>query len=127
MSAGAACVTRPTRSSGRAGLRTSLRAAPQAVPEMSGPASHEALRKGARAASTPATVRGSVRSHPFELRRAGMKRAAGGAMRGFATAAPSPSTAATGSRAISSAVTLSSTIWFTNELLAPFSSRRRTR
>ena len=32
-----------------------------------------------------------------------------------------------GSRAISSGVTLSSTIWFTNELLAPFSSRRRTR
>ena len=56
-----------------------------------------------------------------------MKRSAGAAMHGFETAPPSPSITAIGSRAISSGVTLSSTIWFTNELLAPFSSKRRTR
>ena len=94
---------------------------------MSGLASQIAVPNGSRSASIAATAIGSVTSHPFELRRSGMKRSAGGAMRGFATSPPSPSTVAIGSRAISSGATLSSTIWFTNELLAPFSSRRRTR
>ena len=52
---------------------------------------------------------------------------AGRGMPGLATASPSSATASKGSRAITSAGIALSTIWLTNELLAPFSKRRRTR
>jgi hypothetical protein len=120
------------------GVRTSAHEFELALPSPASASSGEARQSSRarfRAMRSPSARRLSsfARSSPCELVRCAPYSAAGSAIAGCGrpsvppSCAPMRSTVATGSSTSTSSGIVGSAMRFTNEVLAPFSSRRRTR